>query len=86
MTKENVYLITYKRENPKKGKVAKVIGMKKITTKTEVDDRTEVITYLCYEVIYEDGTTTLINADTLVQEQYHFVTIEDLLKVGMPKP
>lgn len=79
-------MITYKMNHPLRGKVGKVIGMKRLT-RTEYDSENDAskLTQMCYQIKYEDGQEALVDIKDVVKDNWHFVTLEELLQVGMPK-
>lgn len=84
--KENVYLICYNRLFPNRGKVGKIVGVKKI----HIDNDTENVfsnttSKLAYHIAFEDGNEHYVFFDLIEQDDWHFVTLEELLCVGMPK-
>lgn len=78
MKKERLYLITYKKEYHHSGSIANIISLKKITT-TSINSELSI---LCYHIMFEDGEEDFINIHS---EDWHLVTLADLLRVGMPQ-
>lgn len=77
MVKERLYLITYQKEYHRCGSIANIIGLKKITT-TNINSELSI---MCYHIQFEDGEEDFINIHS---ENWHLVTLSDLLRVGMP--
>ena len=80
MKKEKLYLINYKTSYMKRGEIANVIGVKKIS----VDNRFNSETTNCFHIVFEDGHEDYIDMSTLYDEGWRFTTISELLRVGMP--
>lgn len=85
ITKERMYLITYNQDYYRKGKIANIIGIKRLT---KFKNSTIAITpdsiSTCYHVKFEDGEEDYVDFNSIKENGWHFVTLEDLLRVGMP--
>jgi len=83
--KERMYLITYDKDYYRSGKIANVIGIKRVTKfkNNSIAFATESIT-TCYHVQFEDGEEDYVDLNSIKENNWHFVTLADLLKVGMP--
>ena len=82
--KEKVYLITYNKEISRAGEPCEVIGLRYVT---QIDyssiKNTQIISSICYKVIFEDGEVEYIDKK-LADAEYNFVTLSDMLKYGTP--
>ena len=80
--KLNAYLINFNLNFPYRGKIAKVIGMKKIYTEYgSAMKKTE----LAYHLKFEDDSDYYLDVDLVEKDNWKFVTIDELLCVGMPQ-
>jgi hypothetical protein len=84
MKKEKLYLITYNKRFNRSSEPCEVIGMKRITyfIKGVIDKETPPID--CYHVVYEDGQQDYIPTSNVNENDYHFVTLNDMLRYGTP--
>ena len=84
MKKEKIYLITYDKKNYRSAEPCEVIGMKRIThyAKGIIDKETPPID--CYHVVYEDGQQDYVPITSINENDFHFVTLNDMLKYGTP--
>lgn len=86
--KERMYLITYNQDYYRKGKIANVIGIKKVTKfKTNliaIANFSIDSVSTCYHIQFEDGEEDYVDFNSIKENDWHFVTLEDLLRVGMP--
>ena len=73
---ERAYLICYNNEYKYRGKIANIISVKKTPHPKP---------RLVYVIDFEDGATDIVFFDELQDKDWHFVTLEELLSVGMPK-
>lgn len=73
---ERAYLICYNNDYKYRGKIANVIAVKKTPHPKPK---------LVYVIAFEDGATDIVFFDSLEANDWHFVTLEELLAVGMPK-
>jgi hypothetical protein len=73
---ERAYLISYNKDYKYRGKIANVIAVKKTPHPNP---------RLVYVIAFEDGATDIVFFDNIENNDWHFVTIEELLSVGMPK-
>ena len=86
MEKETIYLICYRSGYFRRGKIANVVGMKKITTYTNYSLSTiPNKSKICYHIMFEDGEQDYIDINDIQDNDWHFVTLAELLRVGMPK-
>jgi hypothetical protein len=73
---ERAYLISYKNDYKYRGKIANIIAVKKTAHPNPK---------LVYVIAFEDGATDIVYFDWIENNDWHFVTLEELLSVGMPK-
>ena len=73
---ERAYLICYNNEYKYRGKISNIISVKKTPHPKP---------RLVYVIAFEDGATDIVFFDELQDKDWHFVTLEELLSVGMPK-
>jgi hypothetical protein len=73
MGKEKIYMICYHNDYHKRGMIANIVGMKKVSTK------------ICYHIVFEDDEQDYIDINDIKDNDWHFVTLAELLRVGMPK-
>jgi len=84
-TKERMYLITYNQDYFRRGKIANVIGIKRVTKfKNNSIAILNDSTTTCYHIQFEDGEEDYVDLNTMEDMGWHLVTLADLLKVGMP--
>ena len=84
-TKERVYLISYNSDYYRNGKIANIIGIKKVTTFTNSYVPIANTPMLCYQIVFEDGEEDFIDFAKIQSQDWHFVTIEELIRVGQPR-
>jgi len=73
--KEKVYLINYDRNYEKRSEPAEILGIKKITNTST----------LVYQIMFEDGTISYVPINAINENSdWHFVTLNDMLKYGSP--
>ena len=73
MIRQKLYLICYDNAYKKRGKVADIISIVKLNNAV-----------ICYQIMFDDFDIDFIEIDKMEQNNWHLVTLDDLLKVGMP--
>jgi hypothetical protein len=72
--KEKLYFICYKADYLKRGKIAILLDIVLINKMVK-----------CYYVQFDDYSTDYIDIKKIEENDWHMVTLDDLLNVGMPK-
>ena len=84
--KEKIYLICYKNDYFRKGQIANIVGLKKVTTYSNNSfANIPINSKICYHIIFEDSQEDYIHIEDVEKDNWHFVTLAELLTVGMPK-
>jgi hypothetical protein len=85
--KERIYLICYKNDYSRRGQIANIVGMKKLTNYTISLISNTNVYEICYHIIFEDGHEDYISIQNLnnINNDWHFVTLAELLMRGQPK-
>ena len=73
---ERIYLICYKNDYYRKGQISNIVGMKKVN-----------FYQISYHIIFEDGHEDYISMNDVNEpsNDWHFVTLAELLMRGQPK-
>lgn len=84
--KERIYLICYENDYFRKGKIANIVGLKRITSfKNNTIANIIESSSIFYHIKFEDGEEDYVDLHTIKEKNWHFVTLDDLLRVGMPQ-
>jgi hypothetical protein len=83
--KERVYLITYNKQYYNCGKIANILGIKRVTQYNTYN--VAISSKLSYHIQFEDGQEDYVPIELLsdTQADWHLVTLAELLRVGMPR-
>ena len=74
---EKLYLITYNPKYTRRSKPAHVIGIRKVTF-------SDGDVSFCYHIEYDDGVTNFVRFQDVNENDWHFVTLDDMLRYGSP--
>ena len=87
MKEEKIYLICYKNDYFRKGEIANIVGMKRITKYNNSIFNIPKSSEICYHILFEDGQEDYISMNDVnnSDNDWHFVTLAELLMRGMPK-
>jgi hypothetical protein len=85
--KEKIYLICYKNDYFRKGEIANIVGMKKVTKYTNSIVNIANSSEICYHILFEDGSHDYVSINDVnnSDNDWHFVTLAELLMRGQPK-
>jgi hypothetical protein len=72
--REKIYFICYNNDYHNRGKIADLISVVILNKNKK-----------CYYIQFDDFTTDYVEIATMEQNDWHMVTLDDLLKVGMPQ-
>ena len=87
MKEERVYLICYKNDYFRKGEIGNIVGMKRVTKFTNSVFSLPKSSEICYHILFEDGQEDYISIKDVnnLDNDWHFVTLAELLMRGQPK-
>lgn len=85
--KEKIYLICYHNDYFRKGEIGNIIGMKKINKYNNSIINLPKYSEIYYHILFEDGVEDYISMNDInnSDNDWHFVTLAELLMMGMPK-
>lgn len=85
--KEKIYLICYKNDYFRKGQIANIVGMNKVTKFTQSIVDLPKSSEICYKIVFEDGQNDYVSMTDVHNptNDWHFVTLAELLMRGQPK-